>query len=90
MMCSSLNLGLFINENISDSPMCHCGTIENAQYFFHCNMKLRQQTLLLNSVANYCIPTLHVLLQGDPSLSGAINESIFQHVHDFIIYSRLF
>ena len=66
--------------------MCHCGSIENAQhYFFHCNVYLRQRTFLLNSVANYCTPVLHVLLQGDPSLSDAINESIFQHVHDFII-----
>ena len=88
--CSSLNLDLFV-KIISDSPMCHCGSIENAQhYFFHCNMYLRQRTLLLNSVANYCTPTLNVLLQGDPSLSDAINESIFQHVHNFITDSKRF
>ena len=88
--CSSFNLDLFV-KNISDSPMCHCGSIENAQhYFFHCNMYLRQRTLLLNSVANYCTPTLNVLLQGGPSLSDAINESIFQHVHTFIIDSERF
>ena len=31
--CSSLNLDLF-----TDSPLCNCGSIENAQhYFFHCS-----------------------------------------------------
>ena len=29
--CSSLNLDLFIN-NISDSPLCQCGNVENAQH----------------------------------------------------------
>ena len=33
--CSSLNLDLFV-KNISDSPMCTCGSIEEAHhYFFH-------------------------------------------------------
>ena len=31
--CSSLNMDLFL-KNISDSPLCHCGTLENAQHFF--------------------------------------------------------
>ena len=88
--CSSLNLDLFL-KNISDSPMCQCGSIENSQhFFFHCNLYLEQRTRLLNSVANYCTPTLHVFLHGDPSMSEAINESIFKHVHDFIIDSKRF
>ena len=31
--CSSLNLDLFL-RNISDSPLCQCGSVENAQHFF--------------------------------------------------------
>ena len=31
--CSSLNMDLFL-KNISDSPLCRCGTLENAQHFF--------------------------------------------------------
>ena len=31
--CSSLNFDLLV-KNISDSPLCHCGSIENAQHFF--------------------------------------------------------
>ena len=53
-------------------------------------MYLRQRTLLLNSVANYCTPALHVHLQGDLSLSDSINESIFKNVHNFIIDCKRF
>ena len=88
--CSSLNFDLFV-RNISDSPMCRCGSLENAQhYFFHCNLYNRQRVVLLNSVANYCTPTVITLLQGNPSLSNDINEQIFKHVHDFIIDSQRF
>ena len=31
--CSSLNLDLFL-KNVTDSPLCRCGSIENAQHFF--------------------------------------------------------
>ena len=88
--CSSLNLDLFL-KSISDSPMCRCGSIENTQhFFFHCNLFRRQRIVLLNSVSNYCIPTLQVLLYGDLSLSDVTNERIFNHVHDFIIDSNRF
>ena len=34
--CSSLNLDLFM-RNISYTPLCQCGSVENAQhFFFHC------------------------------------------------------
>ena len=88
--CSSLNLDLFL-KNISESPMCSCGSIENTQhFFFHCNLYQRQRTLLLNSVANYCTPTLHVLLHGDSSMPVNTNENIFKHVHQFIMDSKRF
>ena len=88
--CSSLNLDLFL-KNISESPMCSCGSIENTQhFFFHCNLYHRQRTLLLNSVANYCTPTLHILLHGDSSMPDNTNENIFRHVHEFITDSKRF
>ena len=34
--CSSLKLDLFL-KNMSDSPLCLCGCVEDAQhFFFHC------------------------------------------------------
>ena len=91
MGCSSLNLDLFM-KNITDSPMCQCGSIENTQhFFFHCNFFPRQHTILLNSVAIYHKPMLNLLLNGDPSLSKAvINEDIFKHVHEYILDSKRF
>ena len=62
--CSSLNLDLFV-KNISDSPMCTCGSIEDAQHkFFHCVNYRPQRTELLNEVSIYSNPSLHLLLYG--------------------------
>ena len=84
MGCSSLNLDLFM-KNITDTPMCQFGSIENSQhFFFQCSFYQRQRTILLNSVAIYHTPTLNLLLNGNPSLSKAINEGIFKHVHPWI------
>ena len=82
--CSSLNLDLFL-KNITDSPLCICGSIENAQnYFFHC------RSLLLNNIRLYRTPTLNLLLYGDPLLSNEINQSIFHHVHKYILATQGF
>ena len=90
MGCSSLILDLFM-KNITDSPMCQCGSIKNTQhFFFHCNFYQRQRTIFLNSVAIYHTPTLNLLLNGDPSLSKAINAGIFKHVHEYILDSKRF
>ena len=44
--CSSLNLDLFI-KNVSDSPMCTCGSIEDTQhFFFHCTNFTQQRVEL--------------------------------------------
>ena len=66
--CSSLNLHLF-TKNISDSPLCSCGSTEdNQHYFFYCMHYQRQRNELLNAVARYTTPTLNLLLYGDSSL----------------------
>ena len=88
--CSSLNLHLFI-KNISDSPLCSCGSIEdNQHYFFHCMHYQRQRNELLNAIARYTTPTLNLLLYGDPSLSYETNTAIFENVHKYIIDTKRF
>ena len=78
-------------KNIMDSPMCQYGSNGNTQhFFFHCNFYQRQRTIPLNSVAIYQTPTLDLLLNGDPSLSKAINEDIFKHEHEYILDSKRF
>ena len=90
MGCSSLNLDLFM-KNITDSPMCQCGSIENTHhFFFHSNFYQRQCTILLISFAIYRTLTLNLLLNGDPSLSKATNEDILDHVHEYILDSKRF
>ena len=88
--CSSLNRDLFL-KNITDSPLCNCGSIENVQhYFFHCRFFQHQRTLLLNDIRLYRTPTLNLLLYGDPLLSNEINQSIFHHVHKYILATQRF
>ena len=76
LVSSCKNLDLF-SKNISESPMCSCGSIENT-LFLSLHLYQRQRTILLNSVANYCTPTLHVLLHCYSSMPVNTNENIFK------------
>ena len=70
--CSSLNLDLLL-KNVTDSPLCHCGSIENAQhFFFHCRYYNVQRRELMNTVSLY--PSLKLLLTGDLILAPEINN----------------
>ena len=65
--CSSLNLDLFL-KNITDSPLCNCGSIENAKHdFFHCRFFQHQRTLLLNDIRLYRTPTVQMVGQKYPT-----------------------
>lgn len=83
---SSLNLDFFFLKNISDSPMCCCGSTENAQhYLFHCiNFQVHRDTHF-NAVSVYQSPTLNLLLYGDPALWHEIRENISKHVYELIL-----
>ena len=88
--CSSLNFDLFV-KNIADSPLCRCGSIENAQhFFFHCSIYQAQRIVLLNAVSQYQYPTLNLFLYGDLSLSPDINSLIFEKVYKFIVETKRF
>ena len=88
--CSSLNIDLF-NKNISDSPLCSCGSIEDAQhFFFHYRHYTAQRNALLIAVLTYIVPSLRCILYGDPSLSLELNSNIFEHVQKFIIDTKRF
>ena len=73
--CSSLNLDLFI-WNISDYPMCACGSVEDTQhYLFHCSNFRQQRNYLTNEISRYCNPSLNLILYGDLTLSFEITFS---------------
>ena len=87
---SSLNFDLFV-KNVADSPLCRCGSIENAQhFFFHCTFYQAQRNELINAVSPYQQPSLNLFLFGDLSLSQEINKMIFEHVYKFITNSKRF
>ena len=88
--CSSLNLDLFV-KNITESPLCRCGSIENAQhFFFHCKYFEVQRRELLNAIFPYVNPSLKLLLTGDSTLSPQINNEITLKVHKYIIDTHRF
>ena len=88
--CSSLNFDLFV-KNISDSPLCLCGSIENAQhFFFHCTMYQAQRNELINAISPYQYPSLNLFLYGDLSMPQDVNSMIFEKVYKYIISTKRF
>ena len=88
--CSSLNFDLFV-KNISDSILCHCGSIENTQhFFFHCSFYQAQRNELINAISPYKQHSLKLCLYGDLSLSLEIYKLIFEKVYRFIIETKRF
>lgn len=88
--CSGLNLDLFL-KNITESPLCRCGSIEDTQhFFFHCPFFQAQRYDLLNAVSRHQTPTLSILLYGDTTLSYEINKNIFENVQKFILQTKRF
>ena len=62
--CSSLNNDLFL-KNISESPLCSCGSIEITQHFFlRCPRYNEHRTLHFNEVCKHQPVSLNLLLRG--------------------------
>ena len=77
--CSSLNMDLF-HTNITESPLCRCGSIEDTQhYFFHCRFYQGPRNTLLNACTTYQNPPLSLLLFGSSTLSLEANIAILEH-----------
>ena len=88
--CSSLNNDLYL-KNITESPLCRCGSIENTyHFFFQCSYYTPERTLLFDAISRYCGITLHLLLFGDTSLSHDTNKNIFQQVQKYISDTKRF
>ena len=88
--CSSLNYYIFL-RNLTDSPFCRYGSIENPEhYLLQCRLYQQPRVEMPNSVAQLRHVTLDVLLSGDSSFSIDINSKIFLIVHIFIKDSKRF
>ena len=52
----------FFHKNITESPLCRCGSIEDTQhYFFHCRFYQGPRNTLLNACTTYQNPSLKSL-----------------------------
>ena len=75
--CSSLNYYIF-TKNLTDSPLCRCGSVENTEhYLLQCRLYHQPRTEMLNSISQVCPVTLDVLLFGDSSMSNKANTTFF-------------
>ena len=78
-------------KNIVESPNCSCGAVETTKhYLFDCPRFSVSRRVLLDSIANICIPDVTIMLYGDKSLSSDMNETIFSAVQRFISDSKRF
>lgn len=88
--CSSLNYEIYL-KNLTDSPLCRCGSIENSHhYFLQCRFYNQQRCELLNNVSQFCHISVDILLFGDSSLSADANKKIFLAVQKFIRDTKRF
>ena len=68
-LCNDLFL-----RNISESPLCLCGNVENTEhYFMHCRIYEAQPAELSQTVSQYFPFTLETLLFGNNTLPLNIN-----------------
>ena len=87
--CSSLNNDLFL-KNITDLPLCRCGSVENTQHFFlQCPFYLEQRAEPLDSLSRF-ETSLNLLLHGNASLSFNTNDMIFERVQKYIRDTKRF
>ena len=81
--CSALNSDLFM-KNMTDSPLCNCGQIEDAyHYLLYCTLYTEQRVILLDSLSAYPRITSKLLLFGDETISDDSNIIIFSAVHSY-------
>ena len=70
-----------------NSPLCdcRCGAIENADNFFlRFHLYREHRVALQNSILQYSVFNLNIILKGDENLSYETNVSIFESVHKYI------
>ena len=74
--CCALNHDLFKN-NISDTPLCSCGSVENTHhFFFKCPFYNNVINDLLHEVSALHEASLKLLLYGNPNLPNDLKTKI--------------
>ena len=88
--CSSLNEHLF-SRNIVDSSLCTCGSVEDTKhYILECPLYSNLRQEMLTVISEFCLPSLNVILFGNPDLTTHSNTRIFDAVQSFILKTKRF
>ena len=88
--CSSLNSDLY-SKNITESPFCRCGQVENSHHYLLCYpFYTAQRNELFNAVSEYQTISLNHLLYGDAFLPYTTNVLIFEKVQKYISDTKRF
>ena len=88
--CSSLNQHRYF-KNITQSPLCICGEVEDSKHFFlECNLYNNIRHDMLTAISRFCNTGIDVLLYGNPTLSNETNILIFTAIHTFILGTKRF
>ena len=88
--CSSLNYDLY-SKNMTDSPLCTCGLVENTtHYFLQCNRYIAPRAVLFQRILPFSDVSLPVLLNGDQALTDAQNTQVVDAVYEYIRATKRF
>ena len=88
--CSSLNEHLF-SKNIVDSSLCTCGSVEDTKHFIlECPLHFNLRQEMLTVISEFCLPSIAVILFGNPDLTTHSNTKIFNSVQSFILKTKRF
>ena len=88
--CSSLNEHHF-SRNIADSFLCTCGSVEDTKHFIlECPLYSNLRHEMLTVFSEFCLPSLNVILFGNPDLTTHSNTQIFNAVQSFILKTKCF
>jgi hypothetical protein len=93
--CSSLNYDLCNKLHVTDSPNCACDLSlpETAEHFFMaCPRYTAPRAILRLGISSIDLDsfTTQVILYGNPTLDPKSNQSILQHVHQYITTTNRF
>ena len=87
--CSSLKYGPLSQKNITESPLCTRGSIEDTRhYIFLCISYQGPRNTLLNVCTTYQNPTLSLLLFGSLTLSLEAKIAILDQVHKYLLDTK--
>jgi hypothetical protein len=72
--------------NLADTPACTCGhpSESTEHYILECPNYSNERDTLLEELTRITVPSLEIILNGDPELSEQENREIVTAVHGYL------